>query len=279
MAPPVSPAPFVLLDDARAEDARPARFYSGPEQVVVARRPEEIAPALERLAVLSARGLHLAGAMAYEAGLALEPRLASRAAVRTGAAGPLLWFGAFAGYEEIASAAVPAWLAARTQGEGASLGPLGPALSAAAYLAGFAEVRRAILAGDIYQANLTFPLVGGWHGDALALYAALRGASAAGHGGVVFDGSHWLLSLSPELFVALSGGRITVRPMKGTRPRAENPEADRAAARELASAAKDRAENLMILDLMRNDVSRVAQPGSVQVEAPFTVETIWCTVG
>jgi len=273
MMDPAPPLPFVLLDDARAEKPGPARLYRAPAEVIVARRPDEVPAALARIESLRRAGLHLAGTLAYEAGLALEPRLAGLAARRCGAAGPLVWFGAFATFESIAAEDVPGWLAAEAGGREASLGPMTPARSPASYLKAFATVREAILAGDIYQANLTFPLTGAWRGDPLALYAHLRAAGAAGHGGVVFDGAHWLLSLSPELFFALEGQRATVRPMKGTRPRHADPVADAAAKAELAASAKDRAENLMIVDLMRNDLSRVAEPGSVRVEAPFAIES------
>ncbi|MBC2670269.1 aminodeoxychorismate synthase component I [Novosphingobium piscinae] len=265
--------PFVLLDDARPGQPSPARLYRAPQSVVVARRPDELPAALARLDRLHDAGLHLAGTFAYEAGLALEPRLAARAAPRSGAAGPLLWFGAFTGYAEIAPEAMGDWLAQGTAGRAATVGPLDPALAAGAYLSAFTTMREAITAGDIYQGNLTFPLVGAYQGDPLALYARLRPAGGAGYGGVVFDGSHWLLSLSPELFFALRGQAATVKPMKGTRPRHADPAADAAAAADLAASAKDRAENLMIVDLMRNDVSRVAEPGSVRVEAPFAIES------
>jgi len=266
------PGPCILFDDGRAEGARPARFYSSAAETIVAHEAAEVEPAFSRIEALARSGAHLAGYLAYEAGLALEPRLAGRAARRGGAGGPLLWFGAFDGYEEIAPGDVPGWLAARARGE-ASLSPLDPALSPARYLQDFARVHEAILAGDIYQANLTFPLAGTWRGDPLALYARLRRPSAAGHGALLFDGAQWLLSLSPELFFALSADRLTVRPMKGTRPRHADPAADAQAVRDLAESAKDRAENLMILDLMRNDLSRVAEPGSVRAERAFAIET------
>jgi len=264
--------PFILLDDARPEGASDARLYRQPVELVVARRPEEVAPALARIEVLNRAGMHMAGYLAYEAGLALEPRLAALAAGRTGAAGPLVWFGAFAGYETIPAAGVPAWLADHATGDG-GIGPLSPQLSPGAYGKVFAALQEAIHAGDIYQANLTFPLAGQWRGDPLALYAAIRPAADAGYGGVVFDGSHWLLSFSPELFFALRDGAAMVKPMKGTRPRGRDAAEDAALAAELAGSVKDRAENLMIVDLMRNDLSRVAEPGTVRVEHPFTVES------
>ena len=256
-------APFILLDDARPAGASPARLYENPREVVVARRVEDVLPALERIEALRQEGAQLAGYLAYEAGLALEPRLAVHAAPRVGAAGPLVWFGAFDDYREIAAEAVPAWLLEHAGPGPAALGPLDPALSPGGYSAAFAGLQEAIAAGDIYQANLTFPLTGTYRGDPLALYAKARAAAGAGYGGVLFDGSHWLLSFSPELFFAERGGAAMVKPMKGTRPRGRDQAEDAALKAELEASEKDRAENLMIVDLLRNDLSREAQPGSV----------------
>ncbi len=268
------PVPFVLLDDARVGDAAAdALLYEAPRALFIAHRPEAVETVLaEAEAARVAQGGSLAGYIAYEAGLALEPKLAGRAAGRSGAAGPLVWLGLFDAPRKIAAADVPAWLGDRAEGPG-TLGPMEPQLTLAGYTAAFGVLSDAIHAGDIYQANLTYSLAGSFRGDAIGLYAALRDAGRAGYGGLIFDGSHWLLSFSPELFVALSGAEAKVKPMKGTRPRAASPEADRAAAEDLATSVKDRAENLMIVDLMRNDLSRVAEAGSVHVDAPFAVES------
>ncbi len=265
--------PFILLDDARPEGASAARLYRGAKEIVVARRAAEVAPALERIDALRREGFDLVGYLGYEAGLALEERLSPLADARTGAMGPLVWFGAFEGHEPIAAADVPAWLNAHAQPGIAQLGPLEPQLSPGGYTANFTALQEAIAAGDIYQANLTFPLAAAFRGDPLALYAAMRPAAEAGYGGVVFDGTHWLLSCSPELFFAERDGAALVKPMKGTRPRGQNQAEDVALAAELAASEKDRAENLMIVDLLRNDLSRVAEAGSVRVEKPFAVET------
>ena len=268
------PTPFVLLDDARAgTSAADALLYEAPEALFVAHRADEVESVLAAAeAARAAGGGALAGYIAYEAGLALEAKLAPIAAKRAGAAGPLVWLGLFAAPTRIAAADVPAWLAARAAAPG-TIGPMEPQLSPGGYAAAFAALGEAIRAGDIYQANLTYPLAGPFRGDPVGLYAALRDASAASYGGLVFDGSHWLLSFSPELFVALNGAEAKVKPMKGTRPRSPDPEADAAMAQELATSVKDRAENLMIVDLMRNDLSRVAEAGSVVVDAPFAVES------
>ncbi|KMS55326.1 para-aminobenzoate synthase [Novosphingobium barchaimii LL02] len=267
------PEPFILIDDARSEGAADARLYRAPLETVVAVRGDEVAAALERIETLVRAGRHVAGYIAYEAGLALEPRLAHLLPTRTGAGGPLLWFGAFDGYETIPAAAMPQWLADNAGSAAPAIGPLEPQVEFAAYRRAFDTLHAAIEAGDIYQANLTFPLAGPWRGDPLALYAAIRPNAAAGYGGVIHDGAHWHLSFSPELFFSARAGTIRVKPMKGTRPRGRTPQEDAALRADLAASPKDRAENLMILDLMRNDLSRVAQAGSVQALSPFSVET------
>ncbi len=261
--------PFLLLDDARDQGAGPSRLYADPVEVIVARRPEDVQPALARIG--TAPG-HWAGVIAYEAGLALEPRLMPRAAAHSGAAGPLVWFARFATMIEMTGDAVDTWLAEQATGPGV-LGPLTPRLSTGGYARAFAGVLDAIRAGDIYQVNLTFPLGGSWRGDPLAMYRALRRDARAGYGAVLWDGSHWTLSASPELFVSVADGQATVRPMKGTAPRGRTPEEDAAQRDRLIASVKDRAENLMIVDLMRNDLSRLAVPGSVAVDAPFAIES------
>ncbi|EGD57647.1 para-aminobenzoate synthase, component I [Novosphingobium nitrogenifigens DSM 19370] len=260
---------FILLDDARRDGAVPSRLYETPLETVVARRPEEVVPALARIGAVPG---HWAGYVAYEAGLALEPRLEGLAPARTGASGPLVWFTRFADLTLMNDADVETWLAMQAEGEG-RLGPMTPDLSTGGYARAFAGVEEAIRAGDTYQVNLTFPLGGTWRGDPLAIHAQLRRDARAGYGAVIWDGSHWHLSHSPELFFRLDAGDATVRPMKGTAPRGRTEEEDRVNRETLAANVKDRAENLMIVDLMRNDLARRAVPGSVKVEAPFAIES------
>jgi para-aminobenzoate synthetase/4-amino-4-deoxychorismate lyase len=266
--------PFVLLDDARASGAAPARLYRAPARILTTRKRGDVASMLDAMRDLLAReGGHLAGYLSYEAGLALEDRLAQRTDGRDTA--PLGWFGHFGKYETIAADDVPRWLADHTRGDAPPprIGPLDPAISMAQYNAAFAHLQRAIRAGDIYQANLTFPLRGSAQGDPVAIYAALRARAAAGYGALIFDGHDWLASFSPELFFSLHEGAIRAKPMKGTRPRGAGPAQDEAAREDLRQSEKDRAENLMIVDLMRNDIARVAIPGSVRVDDHFAIET------
>lgn len=232
-----------------------ARLYRGPAEVVEARRPEEVRPALDRL-----RGRHAAGFIGYEAGHGLEPKLAPLALEAEADGPPLLWFGLFEGWDEIDPEALlpdPA---------GAWAGRPRPLVERAAHEAAVGRTLEHILAGDIYQANLTFQADVATAGHPLALYAAIRPRARAGWGGVVFTGEHWLLSFSPELFFMLEAGRVTARPMKGTAPAASDPEA-------LRNDPKQRSENLMIVDLLRNDLSRLSKPGTVKVPALFEIET------
>jgi para-aminobenzoate synthetase/4-amino-4-deoxychorismate lyase len=133
-------------------------------------------------------------------------------------------------------------------------------------------IRASIAAGDVYQVNHTFRLRRADAGDPLARYEALLARSPAPYAAYVRLPSHHVLSLSPELFFRRDGGRVTTRPMKGTAPRGRWPEEDLALADALAGSSKDRAENLMIVDLLRNDLGRVAAVGSVGVPRLFGVE-------
>jgi para-aminobenzoate synthetase/4-amino-4-deoxychorismate lyase len=263
------PDPFLLLDDAREQGAGPARLYTVPHEIVVARRPDEVEQALARIGAVPG---HWAGMIAYEAGLALEPRLASRLPARTGAAGPLVWFARFGAMRAMSGEEAERWIDGAITAPG-RLGPLDPQVSVGGYAQGFDTLKAAIAAGDIYQANYTFQVGGSWVGDPLAIYRDLRRDARAGYGAVLWDGAHWHLSVSPELFFTLEQGRAEVRPMKGTAPRGRTPAEDARFKAQLEASVKDLAENLMIVDLMRNDLARVAEPGSVRVAAPFAVES------
>ncbi|MBN8831444.1 MAG: aminodeoxychorismate synthase component I [Sphingomonadales bacterium] len=267
---PTSPdAPFVLLDDARAEGASASMLFRDPVRTIRADTMAQVLPALEAVESAVASGLHAAGYLSYAAGHAFEPRLAGYVP-REGDEGPLLWFGLFDAPQTIAPDAVPALLPAPDR---KAVGRVEPLISRADYGRAIASVLDYIRAGDIYQANLTFLASVAISGDPLAAYAAIRPQAAAGYGALVrHDGRH-LLSFSPESFFSLEDGRIETRPMKGTARREADPAQDAAAIALLAADPKQRAENLMIVDLLRNDISRVTRAGSVKVPALFTVET------
>jgi para-aminobenzoate synthetase/4-amino-4-deoxychorismate lyase len=252
----------VILDDAGVE--RLLRF-ARPSATIRAAGPDEVPAAFAALEAALAEGRHVAGWMAYELGYVLEPRLFHRAWPRAGL--PLLWFGVFDAPQAIARADLEPAGAAYA-------GPLRHEWDADAYAARFAKVHDYIEAGDIYQANLSFRSRFAFAGDPLGLYLRLRERSRAPHGAFVDDGERRILSLSPEQFFEISAsGRITARPMKGTAPRGSDDASDASAKAALAASPKDRAENLMIVDLVRNDLGRLALIGSVAVSDLFAVET------
>jgi para-aminobenzoate synthetase/4-amino-4-deoxychorismate lyase len=256
--------PAVILDDATPGAERLLRF-GAPRAVIQADVPQDVAAALKLIEAALAAGHHVAGWFGYELGTVLEPHLAGLQWPEREM--PLLWFGVFDSPQAIPAAD----LAPRGR---AYAGPLAHEWDEAAYAARFARVRDYIAAGDIYQANLSFRSRFRFAGDPLALYRDLRGRAQAAHGAFIDDGARQILSLSPEQFFEIDrAGRITARPMKGTAARGADDLADARAKAALAASPKDRAENLMIVDLVRNDVGRLALIGSVAVTDLFAVET------
>lgn len=259
-------APFVLLDDARDQPTAGTRLYQQPMEIISAHSPDQIDAALSALDDAGRRGLHAAGYLGYAVGAALEPKLATQ---RTETREPLLWFGLFDTYTEVEPAQVASLF---PDPRGAWVGRPEPRISRQDYETALALVQAYIAAGDIYQANLTFPCDVHFSGNPLSIYAALRARGRGGYGAIVYTGRDWLLSFSPELFFTLDRGQLVTKPMKGTAARQPDADADTSAAEALWADPKQRAENLMIVDLLRNDLSRVAIPGSVQVPALFEIE-------
>lgn len=240
----------------------PGAWFDRPARLIEAHDPADVRPALAALDAARAAGAWVAGYATYEAGHALEPALAGLMPRARDL--PLLRFGVY-------DAPTPGDLPA----PGGGLRDLVPRWDAARYGAAFDRLHAYIGAGDTYQVNLTFPIDAAAAGDPAALYAALAQGQAVGHGALVLqpDGPA-ILSRSPELFFRTDGaGLIETMPMKGTQPRGETPEEDALRKAWLATDAKNRAENLMIVDLLRNDLSRIAKVGSVQVPELFAVQS------
>lgn len=244
-------------------------LFDAPGRIIRAETADEVAPALAALDAARAAGLWAAGFLSYETGYALEPRLAGLMPSRRSL--PLLAFGLYG--SPLAAGAVLA--RAGAEAAGARLSPATPDWSAAEHAAAMARVLDYIGAGDIYQTNLTMQMRAAFAGTPLGLYGALRARQPVGHGALVaLPDCPVLVSRSPELFFSTDAdGVIETRPMKGTAPRASNPAHDAALRLELQQSVKNRAENLMIVDLLRNDISRVCAVGSVRVPELYTVES------
>lgn len=263
-------SPYVLLDDSLTPGGR-SLLYTEPERVVSAHEPGEVEAALDAISAGLARELHAAGFFSYELGLCLEPKL--EGLLPAGRRVPLLWIGLFRAPRPLDDAGTRAWLETNGAAERAKISDLHLSWSREQYAQAFNAVEDYIAAGDVYQINLTLKYHFAFEGNPVALYAALRRKQRVAHGALIGTPDLNVLSLSPELFFRREGKHMSARPMKGTAPRGRTPREDARLKTWLAMDEKQRAENLMIVDLLRNDLGRVAKIGSVEVTDLFTVET------
>jgi len=259
---------FIIFDTGPDGDLA---GFANPSQMIVAWDMDDVGDAFAALETARAAGKWLAGYMSYELGYVFEPRLHARMPANRDC--PLICFGVFDGVDMAATRGL--MHTARADAADADLDPPAPDWAAHDYADAFAHVADYIRAGDFYQTNLTFGMNSAYRGTPLGLYAALRHGQPVNYGALVHLGvGPHLVSRSPELFFNVDGdGMISTRPMKGTVPRGKTPGEDADLKNFLASDVKNRAENLMIVDLLRNDISRVAKLGSVRVPELFSVET------
>lgn len=261
--------PTVRFDDL-TPGAESSFELSGFVEAVAADVPGDVGPALAKAEDLSASGRWLAGFVSYDAAPGFDPGLVVPGP-DAGSSLPLLWFGAFEQRVAIeplrepdSSMPVrPAW---------------SPEVDEASYHRAIAEIRDRIAAGDTYQVNHTFRLRAGFEGDPLSFYAGIALAQGSGYCAFFDLGRFQIASASPEQFFRVDGSRIRVKPMKGTARRGRWPEEDAAMAARLQASEKDRAENLMIVDLLRNDLGRISRFGTVGVERLLDLErydTVW----
>jgi para-aminobenzoate synthetase / 4-amino-4-deoxychorismate lyase len=269
---------------ARFDDLRPGGEsfeLTEPSVTFVARSPAEVPAVLRAAEDAAAGGRWVAGFVTYEAAPGLDPSLpAVDWPVGHPLAGlPLAWFAAFdrrspAEPPIIPGAAVPG---AAVPGAAAAAGVWTPDRDEAWHAAAVAEVHEGIAAGDYYQLNLTARLTGEV-ADPDGLYLPLAAAQSGAYNALIATGEHTVISASPELFFTREGGAVVTRPMKGTATRGRWPDEDRARADALHRSPKEQAENVMIVDLLRNDLGRLAEVGSVEVPALFETErypSVW----
>ncbi len=259
----------VLIDNARDRPGR-AALYESPREVIRADAPGEVAGALAALEEARKSGAYLAGYFSYEMGYALAPRFAQM--MPGGRRVPLLWFGVFGPPRVLEGDAIEAYLNASATGPYRLSDPA-LTMSARSYATHFERVKEYISAGDIYQLNLTLKGRFSVEGDPVALYRDLRRKQPVSYGALLRCDEFTVISASPELFLRVEGGHAVTRPMKGTAARGLTLDQDNEIGQWLAGDLKSRAENLMIVDLMRNDLGRVARTGSVRVSDLFTIET------
>jgi para-aminobenzoate synthetase/4-amino-4-deoxychorismate lyase len=261
--------PVVIIQGSRRDYYR---FYH-LQAVVAAYSPDSILQKLAEIeAAVNEQGLYAAGFVAYEAAPAFDPALKVNGGVEQ--ALPLLWFGLFERRERISGEEVVSW----GRESGYVLEEWRPSVSPEEYEQAISHIHSRIAAGDTYQVNYSFRLRAGFQGDPWAFFAELIQAQRPNYAAFIETADFAVCSASPELFFALEDNTLTTRPMKGTAARGLTQTADKEEAEWLQQSTKNRAENVMIVDMIRNDIGRVAEIGSVQVPELFTVErypTLW----
>ena len=276
-------AVFALLDDCDATAARrSSRLYTGFVHERVCADVAQLEAVCESVVADTRDGLHAVVLADYEFGRTLLDASAPRF-LKTQRGDATLRFLLFERCDKRSREEVDAWLAGR---DGGALEPsvagtanVRASVDFVQFNAAIDAIHAALCAGDSYQVNYTYRLGFDVFGSPTAFYRRLRARQPVPFGALIaLPGDGWVLSCSPELFIEKQGAKLRARPMKGTAPRSDDPVADRSTAEFLGSDPKNRAENVMIVDLLRNDLSRVAQTGSVKVPALFSVEpyaSVW----
>jgi para-aminobenzoate synthetase/4-amino-4-deoxychorismate lyase len=258
---------FALLDDidASAADAR-SRLYTGYLGMLSCQQASQLPALLEEMQQALRQGKFAVSLFSYELGAALHD------IVPHADEQPLAEILLFENCEHLSTTQVEAWLAAQAS-SAAGIAQVVADTDEAAFSAALARIHDYIEAGDTYQVNYTYRLRFDAYGSVHALYRRLRERQPVPYGALIgLPDDRAVLSLSPELFMRHDEGVLTVRPMKGTAAASGDTQQDQRAADALAADAKNRAENLMIVDLLRNDLGRVAQTGSVKVDKLFDVQ-------
>ncbi|WP_454746884.1 aminodeoxychorismate synthase component I [Ciceribacter selenitireducens] len=258
-------APHALFrDDKRGESL----LFADPRDIVVARTAGEVLPAFERLEAARRSGKWLAGYISYEAGYVFEEKL--RPLVDDGRETPLIAMGIF---DAPAPAGHP--LAGPVETDDAPfITEPHAGWDFTAYRRRFERLHDHLRRGDCYQANLTMPIEARWRGDPRSAFWSLVARQPVHYGALIDLGGPVILSRSPELFFKVDGeGWIETHPMKGTAPRGETPEEDEAIIAAMLADEKTQAENRMIVDLLRNDISAISEVGTLSVPRLFEIET------
>ncbi|MFF2445657.1 aminodeoxychorismate synthase component I [Neobacillus sp. NPDC058068] len=232
--------------------------FQDPVQVIIADSIEDVIPSFQHVQDAVDNGYYAAGFLSYES----APAFDSAYRVKDKSSMPLLWFGIFSEplHQPLSSNGAYShteWTLSVGTDE---------------YNKSILSIKQAIECGDTYQTNYTIRLNAHFQGDDIAYFEKLKKAQASNYCAYINTGAHSILSASPELFFHLEGDNITTRPMKGTTKRGKTFTEDEENANWLYHSEKNRAENLMIVDLLRNDLGMIAEPGTVSVPKLFEIE-------
>lgn len=262
----VTAGPYVLFRDDRTGATS---LFTDPVDLIVAYEEKDFFPALEKIEAAHRCGNWVAGYLSYEAGFLFEPKLA--AILPAGRQSPLLCFGVFG--------------APAADGHALSLPPVAPQIehpifdpvagwNQETYTARFNQLHRHLCLGDAYQANLTMPISASWRSSPREVFWSLIDRQPVRYGALVDLVGPVVVSRSPELFFKVDENRyIETHPMKGTAARGNNPKEDSSIIAAMIADEKTQAENRMIVDLLRNDISRISEVGTLSVPRLFEIET------
>jgi para-aminobenzoate synthetase/4-amino-4-deoxychorismate lyase len=264
---------FVFLETSRvAGEENTSYLFLNPIKILTAYGLDDLEPLYKSMETALGRGYYLAGWWAYEWGYALEPKLWHLLDIPRPKA-PLVWLGVFENPKIwIHRSDAPFCPLKNIPNIQENLGPLELEVTKDQYVKAINCVKDYIACGHTYQVNYTLRGRFDYTGLPSDLYLSLRARQSVSYGAVIRNRKKWLLSLSPELFFRLEGQKIWSKPMKGTLKRGRTTGEDCELARFLANDPKNRAENIMIVDLLRNDIGRLSLPGTVRVPEIFTVE-------
>lgn len=248
---------------------RTGLFFDDPVEIVTCTRLEEVDACLQRLEAAQNEGFYAAGYLAYELGFVFEDKLHTRFEE---SGEPLMWFGLYRDVQELSLGDATGLLEAGQTEEAPGIGEPFFDMAADDYERAFTQVQDHLAKGDIYQVNLTLRARFQHQGACKHLFQDLLRRQPVEFAAYLKLADRSVLSLSPELFLERKDSVLRTRPMKGTEPRGRFASEDARIARDLAKDPKQRSENIMIVDLMRNDLSRIAEPGSVKVTRLCDVE-------
>ncbi|MCQ6279477.1 aminodeoxychorismate synthase component I [Bacillus sp. EB600] len=254
----IQQGPLLSFEFASLKGEITPLIFRNPLKVIACNALEDVLPSLELVQNAINDGNFAAGFLTYEC----APAFDSAYRVKTGNVMPILWFGIFEGPEHGSLYSNGAY----------SIAKWSPSVSMDEYQASIKSIKQSIENGITYQTNYTVQLHSQFQGDDITFFGRLRRAQAANYCAYINTGEHSILSASPELFFHLEKNTITTRPMKGTTERGKSLEEDIAKSQWLYHSEKNRAENVMIVDLLRNDLGMLAQPGTVNVPKLFEIE-------
>ena len=266
-------SPFILLDNSLGNtEEKLSYLFMEPVEILICESPEKIGDCLDKIAEGVKSGLYAAGWFSYETGYQLESKLSNL--MPPDRKYPLIWFGLFSNYLPLTNNEVSELLDVNSMNAPSAfqIKNLSPNICKSDYIQSVRKLKQYLKNGDTYQVNYTFKYKFEFRGNAFQLYKKLRGNQKCEFGALLRTENEMIMSLSPELFVRKDSDSLICKPMKGTIKRGQSEKEDETLAHHLQNDPKSIAENMIIVDLLRNDLGKVSEIGSVKVSNVLEIE-------